>query len=292
MNGGGAVRGTYGVRRVAIPSTFLCRAEGDSLTFNGTYLSLAQYFAALLQPVLQGLGCALAVVNAGVSGRTTAGILVAARLAPTVRSGAFANIFGGTNDLNHQTTVQASPSPTTTVFAVGAGVGQFFLANTSMLINGVSRAILSVSTDTITLASALPDPPVAGQTAVIDTVQNLIDIGLAMKALGYTRLLIGTHPYLNYTTGGDTLAAQQSLALTTRTAQNAAYASLASSSGAVLVDFYTWMRSLIVAGTVTQGSFSWHVADGNVHLNAYGEQILCDCLAAAIPQAWIDALQA
>jgi hypothetical protein len=52
------------------------------------------------------------------------------------------------------------------------------------------------------------------------------------------------------------------------------------------------MRSLIVAGAYTQGDdLAWHVGVGNSHLNATGEQILSDCIMAAIPYSWIAELK-
>ena len=54
------------------------------------------------------------------------------------------------------------------------------------------------------------------------------------------------------------------------------------------VDFYDWMRDLIVAGTYTQGDdTAWHVAVSNAHLNNTGEQILADAIYAAMQaQGW------
>lgn len=116
-----------------------------------------------------------------------------------------------------------------------------------------------------------------------DTTANLVSIGQALQAKGYSRLIVGLMHYLNYSSGGDTLDTPLSANVTLRGRQQDA----ADALGAVVADFYTYMRSRIVAGTDTQGAFAWHVADSNPHLNAYGEQILADCILSVMPADWI-----
>lgn len=121
------------------------------------------------------------------------------------------------------------------------------------------------------------------------TQANIISIGQAAQAQGFTMIVVGTQHYLNYASGGDTLAVQDTFAAATRTAQNAAAASL----GATVADFYTFLRNKIVSGAVTQNDWAaWHVADSNSHLNATGQQYLADCIVSSIPANWITALQA
>ncbi len=269
--------------RIAHATKYVCNAIGDSHTFNAAWLSLPEYYPFLLNTDLQRLGCSVAIVNSGQSGDSTAQVLVRARLLPAVQSGSLGIIYAGTNDWNAKSTVQASPSPTTTEFSVAAGKGGYYKANTSILLNGVTRTVLSVATDAITLSEALDDPPVAGEVVMPDTATNLIATASEMAALGYTRQVVGRQHYLNLASGGDTLSAQQSTASDIRAAQDAAIAGIA---GCVTADFYTHMRNLIVAGTYTQGDdTAWHVAIGDSHLNATGESILCDCLLAAITAA-------
>ncbi len=274
--------------RIALATKYICAAIGDSNTFNTTYDTLPQYYPFLYQADLQGLSASVAVSNNGVSGNTTSQVLVRARLLPATLSGSIGVIYAGTNDLNNSPTVQASPTPTSTVFAVGSGLGALFNPQTSILVNGVSRIVQSVAGDTITLASALPSAPTAGTSAIIDTTQNLIDTASAMAALGYTHQIMGVHQYLNFSSGGDTLSAQQSLASTTRACQRAAI----TATGAITADFYNFMRNLIVNGTVVQGAWAaWHVADQNLHLNPYGQSLLEACIRSVTPDSWLASLR-
>lgn len=278
---------SFPIPRAALATKYVGRALGHSHVFNGTYLTLPEYFPRLLEVSLSRFGCASIMVNEGHSGWTSAELLTAAKLFPTVLTGALGIMYAGNNDWNHLTTVQASPSPSSTVFAIGAGEGAVFKALSWVLVNGISRQILSVSTDTLTLVTALPGAPTAGQAVKQDTTQNMIDIGAAFTAAGYTRQIVCIQHYLNYSSLGDTLAAQEATAALTRTAERAA----ATAMGAQVADFYTFMRNRLVAGKDVQGDHAWHVADQNSHLNAYGQSLLQDCVMAAIPPAWLHAMR-
>lgn len=276
------------IARIADATKYRCVAIGDSYTFSATWNSLPEYYPFVANVGLQRLGCSVAILNSGQSGDSTAQVLVRARLLATVETGSLGIIYAGTNDLNARSTVQASPEPTTTTFSVAAGKGTYYRADTSILLNGVTRTVLSVSTDEITLTDELDDPPAAGEVVMPDTTTNLIETASEMAALGYTRQVIGRKHYLNFTSGGDTLSAQQSLAAETRAAQDAAIAGIA---GCIIADFYTHMRDLIVTGTYEQGDHLWHVDATDSHLNAVGEGILADCIMAAIPADWLAALR-
>jgi hypothetical protein len=281
--------------RIALATKYVMRAIGDSLVFNTTYLTPPDYWPWALTGPLQRIGCAVGVDNQGHSGDTTAQVLVRARLLPSVSSGGLGLIFAGTNDWNNPGIVQASPTPTATTFTVQSGFGSLFPANTQVRVGGTtsrdqggtSALVQSVSGDAITLSAPLSGAPSAGQYCFSDTQQNLILTGNAMASLGYTNQVLLTHPYENYSASqGDTLAVPEPVfAQPTRAWQRGACTAL----GATLADLYTYMRNRIVAGTDIQGSFSWHVADVNVHLNAYGHSIARDCIAAVIPAAWASA---
>lgn len=287
-----------GVSRAAAPLPtyteyrYLCLGIGDSLTYNGSYITLADYYPAVLQVSLRADGRLVTFVNYGVSGNTTGQILQRARALPRPPLDSLAVLYGGTNDYNSGviSTVQASPSPTTTAFGVETGKGTAYKIGTSVLVNGVSRTVASVSGDTVTVTPALSGAPSAGDSVKIDTSQNLIDAGGVLYGKGYTKLVIGKHHFLNFSSGGDTLAAQQTIASQTRTAQETAFTSLSASYGAVQADFYSFMRARIVAGLDVEGDHAWHVAATDVHLNEYGEGLLADCIEAAIPAAWLTAL--
>lgn len=197
-------------------------------------------------------------------------------------------IYGGVNDSQYSSTVQASPAPTTTTFSVAAAKGLGYRAGSYALVNGVSKLIQSVATDAITVSVPFGAPPSAGQTVAPDTQINLQTMVASLVASGCSRnVILGLH-YYNYTALADTTSVELAANATLRGLQRAA----ATASGAVYCDLYAYMRALILAGTVTQGSFSWHVADSNLHLNAYGEGIVADAVLQTIQAqtGWIAAL--
>lgn len=125
----------------------------------------------------------------------------------------------------------------------------------------------------------------AGQNDVaIDTQANLQSIVASIQAAGCSRVLVCGSHYMNFSSGGDTTSAQDAGYATLRGKQSAA----AAASGAAYVDLYAYMRALIVAGTYTQGDdTAWHVAVGNTHLNAVGQQIVADAIFAKMQaQGW------
>jgi len=189
--------------------------------------------------------------------------------------------------------------------STGLGLTDFytFKIEAALRINrgNVQFANLGVSGNTtgqmLTRAQALSAPPYAvacviyggtndGSGGDANTQSNIVSIGQTLAALGYTRQIVGLQHYLNFSTGGDTVATPVESNVTLRTKQAAAAAEL----GATVADFYTYMRGLIVAGTHQQGSASWHVADGNTHLNAIGQSILASCIMSVIPVSWRGAL--
>jgi lysophospholipase L1-like esterase len=257
---------------------------GDSHTYNVSYgQNKRNFYPALLDTLLRP-GQLLAPLNYGSSGNSTANII--ARLTTVVEAGAgeIAVIYAGTNDLNAATTVQAAPAPSSTVFTVGAGKGVYFGVGGQITVNGEAAIVASVATDAITLTSALSFTPTAGQTVAISTQANIISIGSALLAAGYRRLIVCGQHYLNFASGGDTVATPLASNATLRVEQSAAATAL----GALYVDFHAYMRALIVATTYAQGDdTAWHVAIGNTHLNNTGEQILADAIYAAMQaQGW------
>lgn len=262
---------------------------GDSHTYNVTYLTgYSQYYPSLWQERFRLNRANVSVRNSGQSGDTTGDVLVRANARAAPSRPSIGLVYAGTNDFGAANigTVQASPSPTTTVFTLDAGKGARFPVGVAVLVNGESRIVQSVSTDQLTLSVALSGAPSAGASVTLDTQTNLVAIGNRLIALGYTRLMVGVQHYFNWSSSGDTVATPQASAQLIRAPQIAAAAAL----NATEVNFHTYMRSLIVAGTYVQGSFSWHVADGNSHLNAIGEQLLADCVLSKVPVGWFPAL--
>jgi lysophospholipase L1-like esterase len=257
---------------------------GDSHTYNNSYSQNRRNFYPALLDTLLRPGALLSPLNYGSSGNSTANII--ARLSTVLEAGPseLAIIYAGTNDNNALTTVQAAPAPTASVFTVGAGKGVYFGVGGQITVNGEAAIVASVATDAITLTSALSFTPTAGQTVAISTQANIISIGSALRAAGYRRLIVCGQHYLNFASGGDTVATPLASNATLRVEQSAAATAL----GALYVDFHAYMRALIVATTYAQGDdTAWHVAIGNTHLNNTGEQILADAIYAAMQaQGW------
>jgi len=109
-------------------------------------------------------------------------------------------------------------------------------------------------------------------------------------------IVVGTH-YMNWSASqGDTQSSSYSLYNATnglRAAQITATASENNSSCAVVYcNLYDFFSARIAAGLDTQGSHSWHVADANVHLNAYGQSLVGTAIYSTVASqsGWIAAL--
>ncbi len=142
----------------------------------------------------------------------------------------------------------------------------------------MQRQIQSVSTDAITLKTALPSAPDAGAAVAHDTEKNLTELANYVKNAGCKRVMIVGMHYFNFASGADTVATELARNASLRTMQQAA----ATASGAVYVDTYAWMSDLITAGTYTQGDNGWHIAPSDQHLNVAGHAILADAIEAQI----------
>lgn len=257
-------------------------AVGDSHTFNNSYgQTIADFYPDRLD-VLLGT-TAYQVQNLGVSGNTTANMVARITQQDHARpiSNGVAVIYGGTNDYNNTFAVQASPAPTSTVFAVNSGLGFRFAAGAYITVNGEQALIQSVATDTLTLTAPLSFTPAAGQAVVIDTTANLVKLA---QTINCPRTLICGQHFINFATGGEATSGSVGALETLRAKQRAA----ATQYGCPYVDFYDFMRDLIVAGTYTLGDdLAWHVAVGNTHLNNTGEQILANAIYAKMQeQGW------
>lgn len=226
---------------------------GDSYTFNlGNGLVGSDFYSHQAQKRIADTK----VRNYGVSGDTSAQAVARMAAMTQYEVPNWAGIYLGANDGTYTTTVQASPSPTTTVFALGAGMGATMAkAGAWLTINGVDRQIQSVSTDTVTLAVALPGAPTAGQAVTINTQKNIEQIGNFLIASGCANVWVGVWHYLNY---GDTDTVSTPAA--SLAAVRAAQAAAATALGAPVVDFRAYMRARIVAGTDTQNYTSTTVA--------------------------------
>lgn len=236
--------------------------------------------------ILQSKLTNVTIDNQGLSGYGSALLLGVANGYSAGANPTTAIICCGTNDFNAPNigTVQASPAPTTTTFTVDAGKGARFVVGAAVIVGSQpSRIISGISTDAITLSSALPIAPTAADSVTADTVTNTVAIGVKLVSLGYTKLYVGVHQYNNWTTGGDTTSATTAgLYATLRGYQRSSAAAL----GAVTFDIWWYMRKRIIDGIDVQGSFSTSIADGNAHPNAYGAAVMADILAGYIHRVY------
>lgn len=136
-----------------------------------------------------------------------------------------------------------------------------------------------------------PGAAIAGAT----TQANIEAMIAALFALGTRYAVVVSTQYLNWSSGGDTVSTPYSTYATLRPFQQAAVTAKAITypGRVAYCDLYTFMRALIVSGTETQGSFSWHVADSNQHLNVLGEAYVAAAVLATITAqtGWLAALE-
>lgn len=230
---------------------------GDSYTLNtGNGLTPDQYYP---HQASKRLSADLRIRNLGVSGNTSAAGV--GRMSALLQFGVpeWVGIYLGANDTNagNQSTVQASPAPTSTTFSVGAGKAATMAKPGSWLtVNGEDRQVLSVATDAITLATALSGTPASGDAVAIATTKNLIQIGQFVRAMGCQKVWFGLAHFLNWSTGGDTTGSPSSSGAAMRAKQQAAATALS----AEVVDFYTPMSDRIVSGIDAAGYVATTVA--------------------------------
>lgn len=180
------------------------------------------------------------------------------------------SVYTGVNDNGAATTVASAAS--STVFTLQAGFGVQYGARSWIVVAGNSRQILSIATDTITLAVALPSTPSVGATVTMDTKANIVQFFQDAYAAGCRRsICVGQH-YQNYTPGGDTTSVEATGPAALRVIQKAVVTQLQGANYDIIyIDNYLAMSALITAGTETQNSLCWSAystAPGNYHLNS------------------------
>lgn len=259
---------------------------GDSHTYNTAYgIFMGSFYPKRMELAFRSRGRRIASLNYGISGDTTGNII--ARLGSVTEQGKapFGVLYVGQNDTASITTVQASPTPTSTTFSVAAGVGGRYAAGAILRVGGEIGTVLSVAGDAITLtAPRAGGAPSAGTTVALDTAEGIVKIVQAMRESGVPKVVIVGQHYMNWAAGGETIALPISEYANIRAAQKNA----ANRLGVPYVDLFLYMGSLISSGAYAQGDdLAWHVAAGNTHLNATGEQIVADAVMATIlPLGW------
>jgi len=259
---------------------------GDSHTFNYVLgLSSADFYPNQLQKLLWAAGANALARNMGISGDTTAQMIVRKSAMTRWETPDLAVIYAGQNDTSAANITTVASGASASQFTVQAGKGIVYKVGAWILVGAESTQVTVQSTDVLTVSPALSGTPSGGTSVQLDTRKNLVVLG---QASGASRIVIVNAHYLNYSTGGDTLATPLAGNVALRALQSAAATDL----GAAYCDLYTFMRNRIVAGTDAQGSFSWHVLDSNSHLNTYGEGILASAVLATIQAqtGWMDAL--
>jgi len=262
---------------------------GDSMTLNFDYdKTFDKYPPHQLQKLLVAAGYNLVCRNFGRAGNTTGMMIVRQSLFTQWGVPDIAIINATVNDYAYDTTVQASPSPTTTTFTVGAGLGAGYKAGSycTVTIGGTtySRLISSVATDAITLSTALPGAPSAGDAVKIDTTQNIVAMASYLTTQGVGKFIICGMGYENLASGGDTLTTPLAANVTLRAKQSAAATAIG--SNATYVDLWTPMRAQLVTeiglGSNSEGSGSWNQSTTDIHYNATGSAIIASIIKDAI----------
>jgi lysophospholipase L1-like esterase len=302
---------------------------GDSLNLSYAWMVKAhQYWPEVLAALLRGQGYSVKARNWGNSGDTTTNMI--ARMACLTRpqppqfvfpapaeTPALCTIWGGANDPGGSI---ATATTQANLQALVKGVKFGCLgtqANVAALLAtgkvGDRYVVMSDSDSTGGVAALSADqlPTITGPLSAAQTVWEF-RLPLAGNA-GWGRVATaGTKPthcskvlvvsmhYLNWSSGGDTQStpyANYNATTGVRSAQIAAAAAesggaaLAPSGNVIYADIYTPFYNRIQQGLDTQGSFSWHVADQNVHLNPYGNVLVAQFLLAIISAqpGWLNA---
>lgn len=167
--------------------------------------------------------------------------------------------------------------------------------NTSTQMVARMPEMTAIDIPTLAIIMAGVNDPGASITGAT-TQANIESMVNTEMTAGTQYAVIVSTQYLNYSTGGDTLSTPYATYATLRTFQQAAATARAAAypGRVAYCDLYAYMRNLIVNGTETQGSFSWHVADANQHLNVLGNQYVAAAVLATIQAqpGWLAALQA
>ncbi len=286
---------------------------GDSLSHaisNGCRID--QMSTEVLAAKLRAIGCPLRGRNFAISGNTTTNMLARMAeffvydIAPTI-----AVIFGGVNDPG------SSISDATTQSNIQAMVR--YLRNgckgtvsiqTSLPANANIGDRYVVTGDTSTTGGLNPSgmtyATLTGTHAGVQVWEcrnSLASVSGWSRVTGFTgasaivpKIIAVSPQFLNWTSGGDTVAAGSS-----HSGQNATYkavnddiAAACTAETVPFCDLYAYMQSLINAGRDTALSASWHVLGTNQHLNYYGQQVVAEAILATInaQSGWLAALQA
>ena len=263
--------------RRSLPMGHVYRAEGDSHTFNTTLGVEPEEFYGYL--TAQALGPETSFLNLGGSGDSSAEMI---HQLPAMIAGArpdIATIYIGAND--SAILVTADTTPTTSTFSVDPIRASRLEPGGHVFVEGQPTMITARNGAEVTVSPPLAQPPATGDGVSMDTETN---IGLwidAMRAEGCQKILVIGYHFINFASGGDTVAAEHPSRAAVRAKQRAA----AESRSAPFCDSYAYMRGLIQSGEVTEGDdTAWHVDVGDTHLNAAGEAAVAAAVIARMTE--------
>lgn len=248
---------------------------GDSHTMEfKTSVRADQKHPCVVERLLRGLGASVRARNFAIGGRTSSNVFyeqILSGQATQFTVPKLASIYVGENDWGFKTTIASVSS--TTVFTVQSGFGRYYSPGANIIVGSTNCKVLSLSTDTITLTSAITLPTV-GQAVINNTRQNIYDMVIYLNSLGTTMFNITGAHYLNFPSAGDTVSVKSARTTYMITEQQAAVALISAAIGSDKVVYSnTWdfMAAAITNGTVIQGSLSWHLPNVDVHLNVVGQ---------------------
>jgi lysophospholipase L1-like esterase len=283
---------------------FSVACMGDSLTFAaGSGVRADQYWPEQLGIRLRAAGAAAAVRNCGKSGDTSTQML--ARIADMLYfdpSPVIAIIHAGYNDPGAsipQATTQANIQAMIRYLRNGC-VGQVAGQATLPAEQAEGTKYLVVS-DTSSTGGI--NPELAGSRTGPQVWQSRN--GLAgesgwgrlnsQSGTTITRFMLLTTHFCNYSSAGDTVdtghAGQNA---TRKQVYDAQAAAQAAEAGAVLCDIYASLQARIVAATTgdTATNYTWHTANGDIHPNPYGHDLIAQCAYATLvaQEGWLAAI--
>lgn len=305
-------------------NTILC--FGDSFSGGGTLgVPLSRYYPAELKRRLTKLGCRVRVRGLARSGRCSDykahGALDVGNLGQRIREAfefdkeqiaAMATILIGANDPGSDPAINTA---TTTMNMRASMMGLKFGADE--IVDGQANlpaasafgARKVVYTDTSTTGGAALPSGADGMATITGAYTDgpsvwecrygaAGELGWGRVATSDTdathisRLVVISLPFLNYS-GGDTLETPYA-AYNDTTGVRKAQIDAAAAEGAVYCNLHAYLKARIVAGVETINSYSWHVADGNQHLNAHGHSLVAELLSQTIQAqtGWLDDLKA
>lgn len=282
-------------KAIAITGDSMCLNEEAALSIGS-----GRQWPTILNDLLLAAGCHVAVRNYGRSGADSSGdnyyLLYRHNWTLYPRVPEVTVIWIGTNDYNHGlSTAQTTANVETAILWSLWGCAGY-AATESALPSGSPPGERRVVAADSTHGNAHAVWKAVDLRGGTDGWRYLAGLGDEADGGCPKILVVGMH-YRNFyaapkdvTTGGVTTWEQHYE--DTRVALQAAVTACAvGNAGVVYWNIGQVFAQRIIDGLDTQGSFSWHPADGNQHLNAYGNQIAAQAVYDELSDlGWLEAL--